>query len=468
MKVYQRDFKPDNGDSLALVAKHIPENSRVLDIGCGAGDLGAYLRAEKNCYVVGIEYSEETLAVAADKLDHAIQLDLNQQMPHEVVTEQFDVIVMADILEHIYTPNQVLQSAEKCLADQGKCLISIPNSGYVGALLSLYDDEWQYREEGILDRTHIRFYTKKSVMSLLADSGFDGVICDRVIKDLTESEFTQRLDTQPDSVRDWLLAKPEGSAYQFIIEARPKAQHHSFAAETSAPTMSFQHIVKLYWQDEADLEFEANKCVIERGVMGEIGQLTFPIAANRLSKLRLDFADRRGVYRIESIRVLNHDDILFDSLNGQADMTLHAAVGDGQRLPMTCLANHEQACLLIDFAAILAGECLSVEVQLSAPVGEQNTAFFNAVPLAAYEKIQENFTQVSSDYSAFRTEVTGHIQHLENTLAHERSQLHNHQQLIESIQQEKNELILQLQGLYASSSWRLTAPFRKIINKLKS
>lgn len=465
-KIYQRTFNPTSGDSLALVAKHIPPQSRVLDIGCGAGDLGQYLREEKQCYVVGLEYSKESITVAKDKLDKVAHIDLNQQMPHEILDEQFDVVVMADILEHIYTPKAVLQSTEKLLTATGKCLISIPNAGYVGALISLYDDQWQYREEGILDRTHIRFYTKKSVMTLLDDSGFSGAICDRVIKDLTASEFTQRIDCQPDAVRDWLLAKPEGSAYQFIVEARPKTQSYDFPTQTEAPSMSFQHIVKLFWQELPDDDFVAEKYAIARGLMGQKGTLSFPVNANQLGRLRLDFADRRGAYRIDSLKIFSDDRLLWSSVQNDYQLIAASCVAE-QSLPTTTLAHHEQAFLLFELAEVVAGQSLRVEVDIHAPVDALSTAFIDSVSLLNYEKLQAQHTQVTAEFSAFHQEATNYIKNLEQ----QQTDLSNHiQQTTEQLlllRNEKEQLAMQLNALLTSSSWKITAPLRKIIRLLK-
>lgn len=486
-KIYQRTFDPDSGDSLALVAKQIPPHSRVLDIGCGAGDLGQYLRTIKHCYVVGLEYSEDSLALAKEKLDKVMLIDLNQQSPHELLEEKFDIIVMADILEHIYTPDVVLQSAKHLLKAQGKCVVSIPNAAYVGALLSLYDDQWQYQEEGILDGTHIRFYTKKSVMALLNANDFDGQVVDRVIKDLTQTEFTQRIDCQAEGVRDWLLAKPEGATYQLIIEARPKTQGYDFPAEQQAPTMSFQHVVKLFWQTQAGGNFVDEKYQLARGTMGQVNTLVFPIGDKRLAELRLDFADRRGVYRLDFLSVFDGDQRIWSSKIDRYQLVSSDCLAH-QQLPTTCLAHRSDAFLLLRFAQPLTGDALRVEVVLQAPVDASNMAFIDSVPLVNYEKIQSEKTQVTVDYASFRQEAQGHIDYLQNTLE-DRQQLLNNaidqaKQLIlekekiiaekaqlvtenEQLSNEKTQLIKQLNELLASTSWKLTTPLRKVLNIMR-
>lgn len=486
-KIYQRTFDPDSGDSLALVAKQIPSHSKVLDIGCGAGDLGHYLRKEKNCYVVGLEYSEASITLAKEKLDKVMFIDLNQQRMDELLNEQFDVIVMADILEHIYTPEETLQSAQSLLKAQGKCVLSIPNAAYIGALLSLYDDQWQYREEGILDRTHIRFYTKNSVMALLKANGFTGQVVDRVVKDLTQTEFSQRLDCQVDSVRDWLLAKPEGATYQLIVEARPKTQGYDFPAEQQAPTMSFQHVVKLFWQTDGGREFVDEKYQLARGTMGQVNTLDFPIEDKCLAELRLDFADRRGVYRVDGLSVFDGEQIIWSSQRDPYQLLTSDCLAN-QQLPTTCLAHQAGAFLLFSFADRLKGDTLRVQVVLQAPIDAGNLAFIDSVPLSNYENIQSEKTQIATDYATFRQEAQGHIDYLQKTLEDRQQLLDDALEQTRQLNREKSQIIVektqltteneqlsnktgqlaaQLDELLTSTSWKLTAPLRKIMSLMR-
>ncbi len=475
-KVYTRTFQPDSGESLALVAKHIPAASRVLDIGCGAGDLGHYLRVEKACTVIGIDYSAASLAVAADKLDKILQVDLNMQSVHEHVETdgKFDVIVMADILEHLMNPQAVLASAQQLLAADGKVLISIPNAGYVGALLSLYDDEWNYREEGILDRTHVRFYTQKSIMALLTDNGFDSYLCDRVRRDLLDSEFQQRIDNQVDSVRNWLLAKPEGSTYQFIIEARPTTQQYRFPAVAKSLPMSLQHIVKIYWQADVLEAFDATNYALQRGEMGKQNCLRFKVGLGQIHKIRLNFADRRGVYCLDQIRIFNGKQLLWSAQQNNYTIELSDSGANHKRLPMVAMAYHAEAFLLLTLEKAVGGDDLFIEVVINAPVSEYNNAFIDSVPFTDYQQLQQKYTELIAAHQA----INDHYQMAQNIITERGQQLaqiqNEHKRMITEyteLLQEKDKTISKQQHLQQqllnSSSWQLTAPLRVITGFFK-
>ncbi len=470
-KIYHRQFSAEANESLALVGKHIAPNSRVLDVGCGAGDLGEYLRSEKGCYVVGADYSSESLAVAKTKLDDVCQIDLNCEKLDAAFAERFDVIVMADILEHIYDTESVLSAAEALLTPNGKVIISIPNAGYVGALLSLYDDSWRYREEGILDRTHIRFYTKQSVFELLAHSGFDGVICDRVCRDLLDSEFTQRIDSQADAVRDWLLAKPEGATYQFIVEARPKSQKYRFAAEAAPIPMSLQHIVKCYWQEDGVAAYSDGACAIARGTMGKSNALSFATGAEKIQNIRLDFADRRSIYRIDNVEIYDGEQRIWSATSDACSLTAYNVAQPVSSLPATMIAIDDQAFLELCLAEPIQGQQLSIAVTLLAPIGENNMTFADTIALPQYQQAVDEQRRLASLLAKTSAESGAFIARLEETIHSERSQV---KQLSEEQAKLEKEIARlhalhqqHIEAIYQSSSWKITAPLRKIIRLFK-
>jgi O-antigen biosynthesis protein len=144
---------------------------RVLDIGCGAGRLGEAIKARQNAEVVGIERDEAAAAVARMRLDEVIVGDV-EQLALDFPPGSFDAIVCADILEHLREPERLLQQARSWLAPGGRLVASIPNIRHNSVVRSLLEGNWTYEPAGLLDRTHLRFFTRREVEKLFHRAGF--------------------------------------------------------------------------------------------------------------------------------------------------------------------------------------------------------------------------------------------------------------------------------------------------------
>ena len=149
----------------------IPSGRLVLDVGCSTGRLGEKLIKEKQCQVYGIDISERAVEHAKKRLTDAAWLDIETEMfPFQNL--RFDVIIMADILEHLVHPETALLKTKKYLKDDGFILISLPNVANLRIRLRLLFGQWDYQESGILDDTHLRFYTRKTAQQMFERAGF--------------------------------------------------------------------------------------------------------------------------------------------------------------------------------------------------------------------------------------------------------------------------------------------------------
>ncbi len=149
------------------------EVGSVLDVGCSSGAFGAALKAERpKIEVWGIEPHTEFAAVAGKKLDVVINSLFEKDLP-ELNGRTFDLICFNDVLEHVAAPEVMLEASKPFLSEKGLVLASIPNILYwpvVYQLLKLQD--FKYEGSGVLDRTHLRFFTKKSILRMFEECGF--------------------------------------------------------------------------------------------------------------------------------------------------------------------------------------------------------------------------------------------------------------------------------------------------------
>ncbi|MBY0585796.1 glycosyltransferase [bacterium] len=144
---------------------------RVLDIGCGAGVLGGSIRQRQQAEVVGIEFSEKAARAAASRLDRVIHSDVDQALA-ELPDESFDCIICGDVLEHLVDPLATVRQIRSKLTPEGTLVASIPNVRHHSVLQSLLAGNWTYESAGLLDRTHLRFFTRREIDKLFFRAGF--------------------------------------------------------------------------------------------------------------------------------------------------------------------------------------------------------------------------------------------------------------------------------------------------------
>lgn len=145
---------------------------RVLDVGCGAGAFGAGLKSTRDLEVWGVEMDPEAAARAGTVLDRVLTGDA-RGAPAELAGEVFDCLVLNDILEHLVEPGDLLRDLRPLLAPGGRIVASLPNVRYFHNVRDLaLHGRWDYADEGILDRTHLRFFTRTSMCTLFADAGY--------------------------------------------------------------------------------------------------------------------------------------------------------------------------------------------------------------------------------------------------------------------------------------------------------
>jgi SAM-dependent methyltransferase len=149
-----------------------PGAQRVLSVGCGAGHTEKYLKQEMGLQeVVGIEVNAE-VAEGLGVLDRLFIGDVeNVDVPYPL--GHFDCILYPDVLEHLVDPWSVLKRHRELLSDDGVIIISIPNVRYYYSLIWLLIGDWPYSHRGILDRSHLRFFTLRSLKRMLAETGFE-------------------------------------------------------------------------------------------------------------------------------------------------------------------------------------------------------------------------------------------------------------------------------------------------------
>ncbi len=159
--------------SRSEMIKYIPDSARkVLEVGCGKGYFGKTLKSLRDVEIWGVEVCQGAAVSAMQNLDKVIVGDI-ERGSLDLPEHYFDCIIFNDVLEHFVNPWGVLKTATKYLRNDGHIVASIPNVRYIDNIEELLQKkEWKYRDEGILDKTHLRFFTEKSIRRMFESCGF--------------------------------------------------------------------------------------------------------------------------------------------------------------------------------------------------------------------------------------------------------------------------------------------------------
>jgi 2-polyprenyl-3-methyl-5-hydroxy-6-metoxy-1,4-benzoquinol methylase len=199
----------------------VGSNKDVLDVGCNTGYLATALIAH-GCTVTGVEKNPEAAEQASKRLERVLVADLEfVDLESEFGRDTFDAVIFGDVLEHLRDPLRVLRGARSLLRPGGYVVISVPNIAHGDVRLALLGGHFNYGGVGLLDDTHLRFFTRESLVKFLADCGFVLSELRRSVAPLFSTEIgISEADFDPDLV-DSLREDVEANTYQFVLTAIP-------------------------------------------------------------------------------------------------------------------------------------------------------------------------------------------------------------------------------------------------------
>ena len=203
-----------------LVISLVPPHARVLEFGCATGYMSEALKMHHGCSVTGIEFSPEAAELARAHCERIIignaeSLDFDALFGND----RFDVLLFADVLEHLQDPHSVLRRIRPFITEGGALIASIPNIAHGSVRLALLNGEFRYRDTGLLDNTHLRFFTRESIQDLFEETGYIVTHWLRRRKAIDQSEIAIPIRSLPETLYAWLAKDPEVTTYQFVVRA---------------------------------------------------------------------------------------------------------------------------------------------------------------------------------------------------------------------------------------------------------
>lgn len=234
-KKYLYRIPDDPNHAASKVVALVGLDQDVLEVGCASGIQSRRMSEQCGCRVTGIEIDPDAAEDARPYCESLIVGSIEAlDLVAELSDRRFDAITFADVLEHLFDPVASLKKVRPFLKSDGRIIASIPNIAHAAIVWELTHGRFDYRTFGLLDNTHIRFFTRKNVARLFEDAGFLIESWDRVIKTPQETEFSVVCGSDRDEAfLEWVReCNPEAHTYQFIVCARQAdstSQEGSFA-----------------------------------------------------------------------------------------------------------------------------------------------------------------------------------------------------------------------------------------------
>jgi 2-polyprenyl-3-methyl-5-hydroxy-6-metoxy-1,4-benzoquinol methylase len=432
-------------DALARIAAMIRPGATVLDLGTARGALGRALSA-RGCVVDGVELDASSAEIARAHYRRLQTADLEQaEIPSLFPGEQYDVVVCADVLEHLRDPERVLAFVPGLLREGGELLVSVPNVGYTGLVLDLLFGHFEYRPRGLLDRTHVRFFTRESVIDLLERAGFGVHLIEPLPVALEDSEFSrippERLDP---ALLATLCRQPDGRAYQFLLRAVPGG---TTAREVRLPNedaaIGFQ--TQLYWHEPGEPFQELQSRSILRSYGESRHRVTFTVPSGS-SRLRWDPIDRPGLVSIHRLELRDGRGSRVWSSDG-SDL-LESAISPAIRwtrssLPVSFLSLGADPWIELPLPAPIVGGD-SAELTIDFSVSPSQEALRTAEVLGAAE---EKVAQVLARSSELLGQLDQRVSVLEGASRSASEERRQARDALDVVEERLNEAVEKLSGL---------------------
>lgn len=223
MEKYNVELDMNNENSLSIMIGMIEKRSEILEVGCANGRMTKYMSEDLECIVDIIE-------IDGDAGNHAKQYSRISSIGVEegdiektfweknLQGNQYDYIIFADVLEHLRDPKKVMIRIKRFLKDSGSVILSVPNLAHNAVILNLINNDFEYRELGLLDNTHIHFFTYNSLVNMIRNSGYIHEVETATYCGAEATELGADYRNIPLDLRKFIRNRKFGNVYQYIFK----------------------------------------------------------------------------------------------------------------------------------------------------------------------------------------------------------------------------------------------------------
>lgn len=494
MQKYDHELDMMSENSAALVLKEISTGAKVLELGPATGYMTRYMKEQLNCSVYCIEYDPDSAEQASEYSEKMIVSDLEDfsVWTKQLTDEKFDYILCVDVLEHLRDPHRVLKEVVKYLKEEGSVISSIPNISHNAVIMNLLQGEFKYNQLGLLDNTHVKFFTKKSIIDLMSEAGLEIVEMKATKARPEETEFHKRYEEFPESVQDYLLSNPEGHAYQYISVAKkiPSSKSSEKDNSTSFPISTIEPIydqLQVFWSEDGLFSEEKSiKCLMHYDDKYHVYKIALPPAT--IKKVRIDPGSWSAFINIKSLKLVKKDDDYITTIqessadNGFAHLSVvNNLTIIGKKNELKVFASNRDPQMIWDLPELSAQDVFEIWIELSALKGssvvdciesvisDYNTQIENLE--ISHNKAEEKYNNLDKVYRTLEERFAQTSRELGIERGEKEVLLREHQNRLDELQhkvdteRQINEQLNRLVGdIRNSRSWRITKPLRYVGN----
>ena len=282
LKEYVYDIDLSSDETAARFLRLVGRNKAVLEMGCSSGTQTQILKEHLGCSVTAVEINPDAANSARQHARKMIVGNIEQiDFDRELDDQTFDVIMFADVLEHLYDPAGTMRKIKSFLNAGGYIIATIPNFAHAAIAFEIANGRFDYRKTGLLDDTHIRFFTRSSIYQTFAEAGLQVTSLERSFVKAEESEFATKITSDDDRAMLNYIRKhnPESETYHFIVKAIPG----DMLAATQVSQQELEAVEDLARAKQAEIVLNEGKT---RSLKRELNDITGSRGYRLIDKLR--------------------------------------------------------------------------------------------------------------------------------------------------------------------------------------
>jgi O-antigen biosynthesis protein len=317
---YDFELPPENdNNSVWMILRAIAPGSTVLEFGPAHGRMTRYLKEQLGCTVYAVEGNPEAAAEAARYTTDILTGDIEGNAWYNRYKNlKFDHLLFVDVLEHLHNPLEILKLACSLLTESGTVLISVPNIGHNAVLMHLWQNSFPYQQHGLLDRQHVHFFSRTSVLELVDQAGLV-VLRDQATYLLPDNtELAPQTEKLPVALQELLMVRPYGDVYQWVLQAGKQACYGA-SVPVTPPTSLIPGPAQLFWENGNGFNEQdsLNLLVTPEGFQ----RLEFKLDDKIMHRFRLDPLNLAASITLQQVHVLTNDGrlLLLEPVSGNYD-----------------------------------------------------------------------------------------------------------------------------------------------------